>query len=723
MMNDMTVQYTPLLQSAASDDESDALVSEENGKVGRPPSANWHKALQFKAFRSPKPGPKAQRDDLVMRYRKRRNRWVIIVGVVASVLLVGVMASAGFAILSHKFNAGLIHDVPSKRHGDWTIFMANITSESGVVLVDVDGDGLEDILMGAFVADTSNNNILTPGLTFKETCEKRGLEYPCISQVVALRGFDGKELWRTWMHFDLIFVNCNGIDVNGDLKPDCILSGRMSALQAVDLATGKIHWVIDAQDNIWSNHFMVLWLVCQAISIPDVDKDGIDDILVTHGGDPEKLAEDHNRESGRVIFLSGRSGQPMGRYLALPENRETYMSPVRYQTANGSEYILLGSGGETIPGDLFIISFSDLRDYIMGIKPPQLRTIYRGKKKGVMISPVLVDLTGDGNLDILMNAFEGVVALYDGETLREVWSRQVTSQYNPDMESYSVPALGRFDDDDVLDFMMMWGKGRWDVYDHAIVSVMSGRDGGVLWERQCQMVAWDSPLTLHTTGPHDLFIVRIVALPRADSTTSSAGPTTHGTRHKRHGASHASQVFKPNDSSLESFQEACDDSQRVYFEKHKSCSMDLSQWEQEVLVMDKPTCDSPQPIHTVFPKPFHYTLPVKEPGRHCHQLNPINRNLADVCVVSDIEGRTGAVADVDGDGELEFLLSEVSVTTLVEENYRVDKDRSDLYISRISLAPVLKGKAELLPAKEQPWRQFMGSSRDSVYRPPKRNQR
>ena len=41
----------------------------------------------------------------------------------------------------------------------------------------------------------------------------------------------------------------------------------------------------------------------------------------------------------------------------MPDSKETYMSPIHHVTANGSNYILLGSGGETIPGKLTVQHF------------------------------------------------------------------------------------------------------------------------------------------------------------------------------------------------------------------------------------------------------------------------------------------------------------------------------------------------------------------------------
>ena len=45
---------------------------------------------------------------------------------------------------------------------------------------------------------------------------------------------------------------------------------------------------------------------------------------------------------------------------------------------------------------------------------------------------------------------------------------------------------------------------------HSLLQVylLSGTDGRVLWQTQCQMVQMYSSLTLKTTGPHDLFLFR-----------------------------------------------------------------------------------------------------------------------------------------------------------------------------------------------------------------------
>jgi len=52
----------------------------------------------------------------------------------------------------------------------------------------------------------------------------------------------------------------------------------------------------------------------------------------------------------------------------------------------------------------------------------------RSEGKGVMVPPVLVDVNKDGVRDILMNSFNGVMILYDGETLAPLWKIELENR-------------------------------------------------------------------------------------------------------------------------------------------------------------------------------------------------------------------------------------------------------------------------------------------------------
>ncbi|KAK7112143.1 uncharacterized protein [Littorina saxatilis] len=715
-MSGKSAQYSPLLQSVPSDEEDDGLEF-RRGDENNIKSSEKHDALPMYDLGSP--APNAMSNGFAVRNRRRKTRRnVIVVVVVSCALLVAALVSAAFVILGQEVNAGIVHGEQYVPYGDWTLFFNNSASEASVFLTDVDGDGLDDILVGiTSLQQYMKTQALLSSHTMKQSCLELEFLYPCLGEVVALRGFDHKVLWRTRLRSGLIFTNCHH-DISGDHKPDCIFTGRQSTVQAVDLATGKTHWVTDADNKTWSGHFVPEWTVFRALDIPDVDGDGILDFLVTHGGNQSREPEDHDRASGRVVFLSGATGKPIGRHLELPNNKETYMSPVRHTTANGSTYFLFGSGGETVPGDLMIVSAEDLNSYILKSGPFPLHSLFSGKEKGVMVPPVLADLTGDGTADILMSAFEGFLVLYDGETRQELWRRHFTG-----MESYSTPAPGHYDDDGVLDFLMLWGHGAWMAYDYATVYVISGHDGSILWQTRSKTMQMYSDLSLKTQGSHDLFLFHTIG-GKSVKSGNSLDHSGHGAlsgsgqRKRRHIGGHEDLDDEPveMDGSLKSFNRMCEVGHHRFEDSHLTCTSDLDSGKMEILLLDKILAASPRNISTWFPQPHHYSLPVDKNGRHCHNLSPADRKLIDMCVVKTPKPLTGAVGDVDGDGQPDLIQLDSLTVNTIDDRYSYLSTEGDLVLSRLSLAPVLEGiRAKLVPMEFQPWRQFMGSSGNNKY--------
>jgi hypothetical protein len=57
--------------------------------------------------------------------------------------------------------------------------------------------------------------------------------------------------------------------------------------------------------------------------------------------------------------------------------------------------------------------------------------IYTDPLKGVMTPPALVDVTGDGTVDIIINPFNSSTLAFDGKTFQLLWNTTV-----PFTESY-----------------------------------------------------------------------------------------------------------------------------------------------------------------------------------------------------------------------------------------------------------------------------------------------
>ena len=62
------------------------------------------------------------------------------------------------------------------------------------------------------------------------------------------------------------------------------------------------------------------------------------------------------------------------------------------------------------------------------IKTPNHYSLYificSSSTVGVMVPPVLVDMDADGVKDILMSAYDGTLALFNGATLKLMWARE-----------------------------------------------------------------------------------------------------------------------------------------------------------------------------------------------------------------------------------------------------------------------------------------------------------
>jgi hypothetical protein len=61
----------------------------------------------------------------------------------------------------------------------------------------------------------------------------------------------------------------------------------------------------------------------------------------------------------------------------------------------------------------------------------RLSLSYRGVTKGVMVPPLMTDIDRDGVDDIVMSAYDGLVMLLDGRTMKIKWKVEF-----PGMESY-----------------------------------------------------------------------------------------------------------------------------------------------------------------------------------------------------------------------------------------------------------------------------------------------
>jgi hypothetical protein len=128
----------------------------------------------------------------------------------------------------------------------------------------------------------------------------------------------------------------------------------------------------------------------------DLNNDNVNDIIISTGGNPSFSSDEHDRDPGFILTISGKTGVILGDIFVFPSKKETYMSPVLHTQKDNSSYLLLGDGGETVFGSLYIISLPNFYKYIMKDKSDTINLKFNGEYK----SDVIIETNLNNNKQI-----------------------------------------------------------------------------------------------------------------------------------------------------------------------------------------------------------------------------------------------------------------------------------------------------------------------------------
>lgn len=361
----------------------------------------------------------------------------------------------------------------------WKQSIPSIGSSSTPRLVDLNNDGILDIVLGG------------GGREFSET------EFG----VIALDGNDGSLLWNISARNQVIGSPIFK-DINNDNSPDVIIGGRSSLLYAINGKNGKIIWeFLPDHDNMDIVNDTTYLNFYSPQFIPDQDKDGLEDILIAQGGFMQADPKEKDRPLGSLKIISSKDGGLISNAY-LPDGKETYMSALVHDfEGNGELSVIFGTGGETINGHLYKVDLeSVIKEDISNAN-----ILASGNGKGFISPPVLIDINGDDIKDIVVTSVIGDVYSIDGATLKILWHTHLEE----DLECYTMPSPGYFNNDTVPDFFVSYGHGIWPDVDFTYQMALDGKDGSIILKDTLGNFQYASPLTFDFTedGNDDVLVV------------------------------------------------------------------------------------------------------------------------------------------------------------------------------------------------------------------------
>lgn len=349
--------------------------------------------------------------------------------------------------------------VPAQQN--WSVVLPGVGTFSSPRVTDLNDDGIGDIIMGA-------------GREEFQACD---------TAIFALDGSSGEMLWNR-SAADQVFGSASLLDINRDGIQDVLINGRSAELQAINGKTGHLIWkFFPPQDQKWFNFYNP-----QLVS--DQDGDQLQDILITNGGDVMVAPYDPERPPGRLLVLSSANGSLIAS-AKMPDGKETYMSVACLPTPDRSDYrIVLGTGGETVGGNLYVCRLSDVLQGDLS----NAHLLASSPDKGFIAPPVWVDINGDGVADIAANAVDGRLLTYDGATLEPLTTLSI-----PDTEAYSSLGVGYFDKDSIPDFMLSYAQGTWPDLTWNRQYMVSGSDGEIQFRDSLGYYQTSSPVVFDFT--------------------------------------------------------------------------------------------------------------------------------------------------------------------------------------------------------------------------------
>ncbi|MGH9888660.1 MAG: PQQ-binding-like beta-propeller repeat protein, partial [bacterium] len=350
-----------------------------------------------------------------------------------------------------------------------------LMTTSSPAFADLDADGVPDIVFGTGVDRTR-----PAGRRLQFTGE------PAVSgEVVAVSGATNRVLWKVPNPRDA-FTTPRFALLNKDRVSDVVMGGREGVLTAYDGTNGNVLWRVFGEDVV-KTPFPYYFLTPAVLD--DVNGDGVADLVDTYGGNDTKMPKE-GRGPGSLMVISGADGKVIAA-REMPDSTESYASPVVYRRRDGSAWVIFGTGGESLGGAEYRAPVASLLDGTFASKVERLVAL---GTKGVIAPPTIVDLNGDGEMDVVVSTFDGRLTALDGATGRPLWSHEDQRE-----EAYHAPAVVRLAPGR-LGLFLSRGIGAFPKYVGTVHRLYDAADGRVLYEYRDPNYPAGAPIAADLTG-------------------------------------------------------------------------------------------------------------------------------------------------------------------------------------------------------------------------------